>query len=198
MPAAASEPVLDVHTHAMPMPLLTWLAGQGLAEVQAERDVVRLAPQISGVGPGAPLPLARSQYDVGARLAEMDQAGVSHHAVSLPPFLFASTCDDGDLVRSVIRRGNEELAGYAAQSPQRLIALGSVPVGWLGAAEEARYCLEDLGMAGIAIGSRGGGADLDAPVNEDLWELLGERHTFVFLHPSGVPDAHRQRDFWLP
>ena len=53
-------------------------------------------------------------------------------------------------------------------------------------------------MAGIAIGSRGGGRDLDDPVNEDLWALLSERSTFVFLHPSGVPDPQRQRDFWLP
>jgi aminocarboxymuconate-semialdehyde decarboxylase len=194
----ASERVLDVHAHAMPMPLLTWLADQGLAEIATDRDIVQLAPSISGVGPGTPLPLARSQYDVAARLPELDQAGVSHQAVSLPPFLFCSTSDDGDLVRSVIRRGNEELAGYVAQNPDRLVALGSVPVGWLGAAEEARYCLEDLGMAGIAIGSRGGGADLDASVNEDLWELLGYKHTFVFLHPSGVPDPLRQRDFWLP
>jgi aminocarboxymuconate-semialdehyde decarboxylase len=189
---------LDVHAHAMPMPLLTWLAGQGLAEVEAERDIVRLAPQISGVGPGAPLPLARSQYDVQARLPEMDRAGVSHHAVSLPPFLFCSTSEDGDLVRAVIRRGNDDLAGYVGQSPDRLVALGSLPVGWPGAAEEARRCLDDLGMAGVAIGSRGGGADLDAPVNEELWEFLAERRGFAFLHPSGVPDAHRQRDFWLP
>jgi aminocarboxymuconate-semialdehyde decarboxylase len=53
-------------------------------------------------------------------------------------------------------------------------------------------------MAGIAIGSRGGGRDLDDPVNDDLWALLSERRTFVFLHPSGVPDPQRQKDFWLP
>ena len=53
-------------------------------------------------------------------------------------------------------------------------------------------------MAGIAIGSRGAGRDLDDPVNDDLWALLSERRTFVFLHPSGVPDPHRQRDFYLP
>ena len=52
-------------------------------------------------------------------------------------------------------------------------------------------------MAGIAIGSRGAGRDLDDPVNDELWGLLAERRAFVFLHPSGVPDAHRQRDFYL-
>ena len=34
--------------------------------------------------------------------------------------------------------------------------------------------------------------------NDDLWALLAERNVFVFVHPSGVPDAHRQRDFYLP
>lgn len=199
--AAASQTapiVLDVHSHAMPMPLLSWLATQGLAEIYADQDIVRLAPDVSGVGPGADLPLAVSQYDAQIRVKEMDEAGVTCHAVSMPPFLFCSTSTDGDLVRQVIRRGNQELAAYVAGHPDRLVALGSVPLGWPGAAEEAEYCLDDLGMAGIAIGSRGAGQDLDAAVNEDLWTVLEERPAFTFLHPSGVPDPQRQRDFWLP
>ena len=84
-----------------------------------------------------------------------------------------------------------------ALAPGRLVGLGSVPLGWPDAAEEARRCLDDLGMAGIAIGTQGGGRDLDDPVNEELWALLAERGVLVFMHPSGVPDAHRQRDFYL-
>jgi aminocarboxymuconate-semialdehyde decarboxylase len=192
------EPVVDVHAHAMPMPLLCWLADLGLADVSGAADeVIRLDSRVSGVGDRVPLPLARSQHDVGVRLAEMDDVDVSHHAVSMPPFLFCSTADDGGLVREVVARGNEELAAYVAGGQGRLVALGSVPLGWPGAAAQARRCLDELGMAGIAIGSRGAGRDLDDPVNEELWELLAERRAFVFLHPSGVPDAHRQRDFYL-
>ena len=192
------DPVVDVHAHAMPMPLLCWLADLGLADVSgAAEEVIRLDSRVSGVGDRVPLPLARSQHDVGVRLAEMDDVGVSHHAVSMPPFLFCSTADDGGLVRDVVARGNTELAAYVAGGQGRLVALGSVPLGWPGAAAQARRCLDELGMAGIAIGSRGAGRDLDDPVNEELWELLAERRAFVFLHPSGVPDAHRQRDFYL-
>ena len=194
----APQPVLDVHAHAMPLPLLTWLAAQGRADVDAAGEVVRLDPAVSGVGPGTPLPLARSQHDVAARLEEMTAAGVDLHAVSLPPFLFCSTASDGALVAEVVRRGNEALAEYVSGAPDRLTALGSVPLGWPGAAEEARHCLDELGAAGIAIGSRGGGHDLDDPVHEELWALLAERRAFVFLHPSGVPDAHRLREFYLP
>jgi aminocarboxymuconate-semialdehyde decarboxylase len=190
---------LDVHAHAMPLPLLQRLADRGLADLaEVPTGIVRLDPRVSGVGPRAPLPLARSMYDVDVRLSEMDEVGVHRHAVSLPPFLFASTADDGQLATDVVAQGNEELATYVADAPDRLLGLGSVPLGWPGAAEEARWALDDLGMAGIAIGSRGGGRDLDDPVNDDLWALLSERRTFLFLHPSGIPDPHRQKDFWLP
>jgi len=190
---------LDVHAHAMPLPLLQRLAERGLADLRgAPEGVVRLDPRVSGVGPRAPLPLARSQYDVDVRLSEMDAVGVDRHAVSLPPFLFCSTADDRRFATDIVAQGNDELAGYVADSPDRLLGLGSVPLGWPEAAEEARRALDDLGLAGIAIGSRGGGRDLDDPVNDDLWALLAERRTFVFLHPSGVPDPHRQADFWLP
>jgi aminocarboxymuconate-semialdehyde decarboxylase len=193
-----AEPVVDVHAHAMPMPLLRWLADQGLADLsEVDRDTIKLDSRVSGIGPWAALPLAPSQHEVAARLPEMDVAGVSHHAVSLPPFLFASTADDADFVAETVRRGNDALAEYVAQAPDRLVALGNVPVGWPGAAREARRCLDELGMAGVAIGTRGGGRDHDDPVNDELWELLAERGTFIFMHPSGVPDATRQRDFYL-
>ncbi len=79
-----------------------------------------------------------------------------------------------------------------------MYGLGSIPLGFPDAANEARRCLDDLGFPGVAIGTRGGGKELDDPVNDDLWALLAERNVFVFVHPSGVPDAHRQRDYWLP
>jgi aminocarboxymuconate-semialdehyde decarboxylase len=191
-------PAVDVHAHAMPLPLLRWLQERGLAELaSAVPGVIRLDPRVSGIAAGVPLPLARSQYEISARLTEMDTAGTSHHAVSLPPFLFCSTADDVRFVVDIVARGNEELADYVAQAPGRLVGLGSVPLGWPGAAEEARRCLDDLGMAGIAIGSQGAGRDLDDPVNEELWGLLAERGVLVFLHPSGVPDARRQREYYL-
>src|ERR1700744_4752128 len=195
------DPVVDVHAHAMPLPLLSWLAELGLADISGAADeVVRLDSRVSGVGDRVPLPLARSQHDAGVRLAEMDAIGVSHHAVSMPPFLFCSTADDGGLFRDVVARGNTELAAYVAGGHGRLVALGSVPLGWPGAGDQGRRCLDELGLAGSGTGpppTRGARRDLDDPGNDELWELLAERHAFVFRHPSGVPDAQRQRDFYL-
>lgn len=192
-------PVVDVHAHAMPMPFLEWLQERGLADLSLVRDgLVVLDPRVSGVGAGTRLPLPVSMYGGTERLADMDEAGVDIHAVSLPPFLMASTCDDGDLVADLVRRGNDALAEYVAQAPDYLVALGGVPLGWPGAEAEAARCLDELGMHGIAIGSQGGGHDLDAEVNEPLWALLSERQVFTFLHPSGSPSPARTKDFWFP
>lgn len=194
-----SPTAIDVHSHVMPLPLLQWLERAGLADLSGtDNGIVVLDPSVSGVGKGAPLPLARSQYDPATRLDEMDGAGVSIHAVSMPPFLFCSNSTDRDLATTVIAHGNDGVANYVAHDGNRLYGLGSVPLGFPDAAKEAERCLDSLGFAGIAIGTRGAGKDLDDPVNDDLWALLAERDAFVFMHPSGVPDAHRQRDYWLP
>lgn len=191
-------PAVDVHAHAMPLPLLRWLQDRDLADLaSASPSIVRLDPRVSGIAAGVPLPLARSMYEISDRLTEMEAAGTSHHAVSLPPFLFCSTADDEDFVAEIVARGNEDLADYVSLAPGRLVGLGNVPLGWPGAAEEARRCLDELGMGGIAIGSQGAGRDLDDPIHEELWALLAERGVLVFLHPSGVPDARRQRDYYL-
>lgn len=198
-PGDARTTAIDVHAHAMPLRLLERLADKGLADLsRVDAGIVVLDPVVSGVGKNTPLPLARSQYDPATRLEEMDRAGVTVHAVSMPPFLYCSNSEDEGLVSSVISQGNDELAEYVAGGGNRLCGLGSVPLGLPGAAQEAQRCLDELGLAGIAIGSRGGGKDLDDPVNDELWALLAERSTFTFLHPSGVPDVHRQRDFYLP
>ncbi len=197
-----TSPVVDVHAHAMPMPLLRHLQAHGLADLsevdpQAPSGVVRIDPRISGVAPGAPLPLSRSQWDSQARLLEMDRQGVTHHAVSLPPFLAASMCTDEELAMGVVSAGNDALFEFVSQAPDRLLPLTTAPVGTPAAATEAQRCL-DLGARGMAVGTRGAGKELDAEVNAPLWRLLHERRVFTFLHPSGVPDLHRLTDFYLP
>lgn len=189
---------VDVHGHAMPLPVLQWLADVGRADLaRAEERVVVLDSEVSGVASGAPIPLAASMTDPALRVSELDGLGIAAQAVSLPPFLMASCSRDEQLVTELVRRGNDALAAYSRHDA-RLLPLGLVPLGFDGAAAEALRCLDDLGMTGIAIGSRGAAADLDATVNDALWEVLAQRRTFVLLHPSAVPDPARVADFWFP
>lgn len=190
---------VDVHTHAVPRSLLVWLAQRGLADLSGEqRGSVFIDPRVSNARAGTHLPFPAEAHQVPARLAQMDRMGVAAQVVSLAPYLTCARSDDPVLVREVIRRGNDALADFISVAPGRLLGLGSVPLGQFDAAEEARRCLEDLGMGGIAVGSQGAGRDLDDPVNDELFALLAGRAAFTSLHPSGVPDAYRMRDFDLP
>ncbi|WP_051791152.1 amidohydrolase family protein [Amycolatopsis jejuensis] len=188
--------IVDVHAHALPIPLLDWLSGQGLAEVGD--GVVRIDPQLSAMPAGAPIPLPAAQYDLEVRLADLQRTGVTRQLVSLPPFVTGADARDADLVAETVRRGNDALAEFAAGHHGVVDPLGFVPLGTSAAVAEAKRCLDELGCAGIAIGTRGVGRELDAPEHEPLWEFLAERRVFVFLHPNSVPGGGRLADYWLP
>jgi aminocarboxymuconate-semialdehyde decarboxylase len=191
--------VIDVHSHALPTPLLTWLAGRGLADLSGiDEGVVTIDPQVSGIPKGAPIPLPPAQYDVAERLADLRRMGVTRQLVSVPPFVTCADADDEASVLAVARRGNDDLAAMLADHRGVLDPLGYVPLGTPAAPDEALRCLDELGCAGIAIGTRGLGRELDDPVHEPLWEILAARRTFVFLHPSSVPGGPRLADYWLP
>jgi aminocarboxymuconate-semialdehyde decarboxylase len=192
-------PVTDVHAHALPRDLLAWLEERGLADLSdLEAGVVRIDPTVSGVGRGAPIPVPRAQYDVATRIHDLDDMGVDVQLVSLPPFVTCSGSADQELVWDVTRRGNDTLVEMLAGEAHRQRPLGFVPLGVKGAAEEAVRCLDELGCAGVALGTHGLGAELDDPGHEDLWALLAERDVFTFIHPNAVPGGDRFGAYWLP
>ena len=193
-----TTPVVDVHAHALPLPLLRWLEQQGLADLAGAADgVLTLATSLSGLPPHVVVPLPVEQHDRAARLESMDQTGVDVQAVSAPPFVFGSECDDPRLVLEVTRRSNDAIAEFVAGSGGRLVALASVPVGLPAAVEELRRCRDELGMAGAAIGTFGGGRELDDERNEELWAELTTDRCFVLLHPSRSSAPERLADYHL-
>ena len=55
--AGVRATAIDVHNHAMPLPLLEWLEAAGLSDLSRIGDgVVLLDPAVSGVAKNAPLP----------------------------------------------------------------------------------------------------------------------------------------------
>ncbi|MQY14508.1 hypothetical protein SRB5_46760 [Streptomyces sp. RB5] len=189
---------IDVHAHALPMPLLEYLAARGYADLsEADAGVVVIHPMISGAAKGARIPLPTEQYVAAERLAAMDAVQVDLQAVSAPPFVFASLAEDEDLVLDVTRRSNDALRDFVADSGGRLVALGTIPIGTSGGAAEAARCLDELGMAGLTVGTFGMGRELDDPVNEPVWELISERRAFCFVHPSRASAPSRMSDYYL-
>jgi aminocarboxymuconate-semialdehyde decarboxylase len=189
--------VVDVHAHVMPLDLLERLAAEGRADLSALADGrVTLAAEVSGLNEGAPIPCSPEHYDIEARIESMDRSRTVIQAVSAPPFLFGSPTDD-DLALELARRSNRALAAWVAPAPDRFVALGTVPVCRPGARDEAVRCLDELGMAGVTLGTAGGARELDDPVNEELWAFLADRATFILLHPSSLSSPDRVADYHL-
>lgn len=197
-PAPPADPVVDVHTHALPLPLLRRLERDGLADLsQLPTGSVHIDQRVSGVPPGTPIPCVPEQYDPAARLRLMDEAGVDVHLVSAPPFVFGLGLPDRAPMAALMRHTNDALAELAAACPERLRPLGVVLLGLPEAADEARRCLVELGFAGVSIGSRGLAGELDHPDHEPLWDWLASTGTFTLLHPSGTPAPGRLAGFHL-
>lgn len=190
--------VTDVHTHALPVPLLRSLERAGLADLSGLDDgFVYIDRTVSGLPAGAAIPCPPEQHDVGARLALLDAGGVEVHLVSAPPFVSGSYGLAPAAAEELMRRTNDEVAAFVAAAPTRLRALGTLVPGLPGAVDEVRRCREELGMAGFCVGSRGIAGELDHPDHEPLWKELAGAGAFTLLHPGGSPAPGRLADFQL-
>ncbi|WP_156935130.1 amidohydrolase family protein [Pseudonocardia spinosispora] len=122
------------------------------------------------------------------RLSDLDAAGLERQLIGLghnQPY-FA----DADGSTEVSRLANDLYADAVAPWGGRLGAFGAIPLPHIDAAvAEAARCLDDLGFAGIGIGTTALGRSLSDPVFEPLWSELDRRGTTVFVHPVGTPDT---------
>lgn len=98
--------------------------------------------------------------------------------MSLPPFLFCSTADDEAFATDIVAQGNEELARYVDDAPERL--LGLVRCRWVDRAPRRKPAGHWTIWGWTASRSAA-----TVSTTDDLWALLSEHGTFVFLHPSG-------------
>ncbi len=181
MPDPMPSPVVDVHAHGVPAPL---------AAAIADADFLRVEDTPGGMVATWPdgartLPIGPDLVDLELRIARLDRRGVDVQL--LAPFMDVLGYQlPGAAGADWSRLVNDELAAEAARRPDRLRAVGTLP---LQAPElavaEADRVVRDLGMAGIQVGSRVGETELDDPALEPVWATLAELGTVVVLHPLG-------------
>jgi len=156
-------------------------AGTGTAEVRA-RVGSRETP---------PVPLALR--DVGTRLAAMDRAGVDVQVVSPWVELQPAGLPAAEALAHV-RRVNDALAEEVRRAPDRLVAMGIVPLhDGPAAARELERIVVDLGMCGALLTTSGVGLDLADAGLEPLWEAARRRRALLMLHPYRPLEADRTR-----
>ena len=182
---------LDVHTHVLPPQLPRW------APVRVERVDDCRARMLRDDGTVF-REIESNCWDAPARLRDCEAAGVGVQVLSPVPVLFAYQLE--------ARRGadfasllNDHLASLCAAHPRRFVGLGTLPLQSPDLAlRELERCVQQLGLAGVEIGSHVNDWNLSDPALFPVFARAAELGAAVFVHPWDMMGEARMRKYWLP
>lgn len=176
--------VYDVHAHIVPTELMEMLKIDGhkfgleLFTTAEGQEKLRVAGT-QELGPFPPV-----LFDLDARFAAMDQGGVDVQLVGHRTE-FSAYSLPGEQGAGYARAFNRILAEVVATHEDRLIGLGTVPLqSPAAAAEELRYVVQDLGMAGVEIATHVDGTPIDQAGLDPFWEVANELRCLILFHPN--------------
>lgn len=173
--------MIDVHTHFIdptlsPPSAAAERMGWPVCERRGDRVEVRQRGRVVRiVGPEA--------WDVGVRLARMDQLGVERQVVMPTPFTFLYDADPAVAVE-LCRRQNDVLAALVEASGGRLLGLAGLPLGSPEqAVAEVSRARDQRGFPGVEIGTHAARNQLHHGALDGVFEALDARAMCVFVHP---------------
>lgn len=130
------------------------------------------------------------------RLAEMDRMGVDVMVISPVPPQFNYLADAG-LCLEGSQIINDRLAEAVSEHPDRLRAIGTVPLQDTDRAiSELERCMGTLGMLGLEIGANAGTDELSADRLDPFWARAEELDAPILLHPTAFA-SDRMGDHYL-
>jgi aminocarboxymuconate-semialdehyde decarboxylase len=173
--------IVDAHAHVI-VPEIT----RDAAPAEAWRPHVYRegARQVVEMGGRAIRSAAGEFVDVEAILAAQDAAGIDRVVLCpLVTLLFGDAEPEDALARCRIQ--NEALAGIVRAHPERVSALGAVPLQDPAlAARELEALIAAGALAGVEVAASVGGVALGDERFEPFWEAAERSAALVFIHPT--------------
>ena len=130
---------------------------------------------------------------VTERLRDMDRMGVDIQAVCPAPYHFFYFTE-ADYGAELAREVNEGIAQLVADTPDRFVGLGSVPLQNAElAVRELDHAVKNLGLRGVEICTNVNGKNLTDPSLklDKFFARCEELGVLIFMHPLGYTQADR-------
>lgn len=194
--------VVDTHAHFFPAGLSAPAGGSDPRWPVLRADPEQ--PTAGGIHQGDSLfRTVNSQlWDVDDRLASMDTHGIEQQLISPVPVML-TTWADAEPAAAFAREVNDGIAAAVDASGGRLAGLAGVPLQDVDVAiTELERAVTELGLAGVEIGTRVEGRELDDPQLAPFFAAAAELDASIFIHPmdggtGSVRRAGQPYDFGL-
>ncbi len=183
--------VIDFHTHLIAPEVFAVTRSHGLHARLGMRGAASLG------GAAASDTALQKMTGTAERLADMDAMGVDMQVIS-PSLVHVGTYwADPDTALALDRKTNDAMAEAVARHPDRLVAIGTVPLHAPAlAVKELTRCMTRLGLKGVTISTDVNGAEIGDAKFRPFWRAAERLGAAIFIHPAGN-DAERLRRFGL-
>ena len=141
--------------------------------------------------------IGRKLNTIDERLADMDAMGVDVQVISPSPGQYFYWAEP-ELGLQASRLVNDTLAEACGRHPDRLVAMGTIPLQHPEyAVAEMRRCVSELGMRGIEVSSNVNGRELSQLELAPVFAAAEELGVLLFLHPLGFTQADRLSEHYF-